>query len=162
MIDLNPKNIANDIVNFGKETIKGGADLVGDLVKGGTQTAVDLGSKAGIIATQIPAFLDATVFQPKPFFPSIVDIVDFIPFNPAPGSSLGPEYQGLMDDLGGLNDQIAAKREELANASPEDRNTIALELQGLLQERLQLISTVSNLLKQENDAAMAVINNLRG
>lgn len=71
-------------------------------------------------------------------------------------------YGDLLGDLNGLNDQIAAKRDELAKASPEDRNTIALELQGLLQERLQLISTISNLLKQEHDAAMAVINNLRG
>ena len=36
-----------------------------------------------------------------------------------------------------------------------------MELQTLMQQRMQMITLLTNLMKQEHDQAMAVINNIR-
>lgn len=77
-------------------------------------------------------------------------------------SGLPEQYQGLVNDISTLDSEIRSLQEALANAdTPEDRQLIALDLQFKLQQRLQLFSTVSNLLKSDHETEMAVVNNLR-
>lgn len=71
-----------------------------------------------------------------------------------------PEAGGLLSNsLEGLNAQINNLQAKLQNGSISD--TELLQLQTLMQRQLQLISAITNILKMQHDAQMAIINNIR-
>ena len=90
------------------------------------------------------------------------------------GEGLG-KYQGMLDQIGEQSDKITTIQDSLSSGQIEDppgsgdfrdmtdneKLGMQMELQTLMQQRMQMITLLTNLMKQEHDQAMAVINNIR-
>ncbi len=108
--------------------------------------------------------IDAAAQPPRPVF-DLLPAIDFIKLPPF--ISTKPEfessYKGLIDGINDLSGQIDAKKAELSNPDldPSKRMELSIEMQELMQMRLQMITITTNLLKTDHDSAQAVNNNLR-
>ncbi len=85
----------------------------------------------------------------------------------APGNN---DYAGFYNEISSLGNDIKSLQDQLTSGKNPDgsdmtsdqKTTLQLDLQQAMQERLQLITLLSNLIKKEHDSATAVINNIRG
>jgi hypothetical protein len=132
-------------IDTNKGAIKGTSELIGSALN----PAIDLATKpASPILDRFPGDLIDTFKLPP-----------FIQAKPEFESS----YKGLIDGINDLSGQIDAKKAELSNPDldPSKRMELSIEMQELMQMRLQMITITTNLLKTDHDSAQAVNNNLR-
>jgi hypothetical protein len=130
-----------------------------------------LASSKSLIEAHAELLQGAAITGPAQFVKPIVaelqtGFLDMVKRNPGiftQKPEFESSYKGLVDGINDLSKQIDAKKAELEkpDLDPSARMQLSIEMQELMQMRLQMITITTNLLKTDHDSAQAVNNNLR-
>lgn len=134
--------------------------------KGPTPGDVPAGALKGLMEQirELMAALVEAIKQRGGQAPGSTEKLPDITNPPAVGGSgdAGDFKDAIFGQVRTIDDKISTLRAEIASGklTPEQAQEKMIELQELMQQKMQLIQMLTNLMKTEHDMAMAVIRNL--
>lgn len=174
MFDIpNPVKMAANLVEAGGKFTADAVGKAGDALNTAAQLA-----QQGIIV--VGGKVSSAIANPASVFDGKLDFINLANFgnltNIRDGTSntIGfgetGDYAGFYNEIGSLSGNIKSMQDQLTSGvdakgnplTPDQKLALQFEIQQAMQERLQLITLLSNLIKMEHDSKMAVINNTRG
>jgi len=134
--------------------------------KGPTPADVPAGALKGLMEQirELMAALVEAIKQRGGQAPGSTEKLPDITNPPAVGGSgdAGDFKDAIFGQVRTIDDKISTLRAEISSGklTPEQAQEKMIELQELMQQKMQLIQMLTNLMKTEHDMAMAVIRNL--